>query len=89
MTGLRQRVLDFVGGILFCFIILVTLGVDRVTQGGHTLAFLAGGAAMGPQQSFVRLATILIGGSLALIALGYRPGERKGEKSIGHHFGTP
>jgi hypothetical protein len=66
------RVQNLVGRMVFCMIVLATMGLDRVSQGGHALAQIAVEPGMDPQHSLVRLITVLIGGSLSMMALGYR-----------------
>ena len=67
-----ERVQDQVGRMLFCLIVLATMGIDRVSQGGQALAQMVAEPGMDPQHSLVRLITLLIGGSLSMMALGYR-----------------
>jgi hypothetical protein len=67
-----ERVQNLLGRMVFCMIVLATMGIDRISQGGHALAALATEPGMDPQHSLVRLVTVLIGGSLSMMALGYR-----------------
>ena len=67
-----ERVRDLVGRLVFCMIVLATMGIDRISQGGSVLAKVAGEQGMDPQRSLVHLITLLIGGSLTMMALGYR-----------------
>jgi hypothetical protein len=67
-----ERVQDQVGRMLFCMIVLATMGIDRISQGGQALAQMVVEPGMDPQHSLVRLITLLIGGSLSMMALGYR-----------------
>jgi hypothetical protein len=67
-----KRVQDLAGRMLFCSIVLATVGIDRISQGGEAVAILAAEGGMSPQQSLVHLITLLIGGSLSMMALGYR-----------------
>ena len=67
-----ERVRDLVGRLVFCMIVLATMGIDRISQGGEAVAILAAEGGMSPQQSLVHLITLLIGGSLSMMALGYR-----------------
>jgi hypothetical protein len=72
MIRFWRRAQDLVGRMLFCVIVLVTMGVDRLSQGGHILTQVAAESELEPQQSLVRLITLLIAGSLSMMALGYR-----------------
>jgi hypothetical protein len=67
-----ERVQNLVGRMVFCMIVLATMGIDRISQGGHALMQMALGSDLDPQHSLVRLVTFLIGGSLSMMALGYR-----------------
>jgi len=67
-----ERVRDLVGRLVFCLIVLATMGIDRISQGGSVLARMAEEPGMDPQHSLVHLITLLIGGSLSMMALGYR-----------------
>ena len=66
------RVQNLVGRMVFCMIVLATMGIDRISQGGQALAQLAAEPGMDPQHTLVHLITLLIGGSLSMMALGYR-----------------
>jgi hypothetical protein len=72
MIALWRRVQDLAGRTLFCAIVLATMAIDRIGQGGQMVELMAEGSEIAPQQAIVRLVTILIGGSLSMIALGYR-----------------
>jgi hypothetical protein len=72
MIRLWQRVQDLVGRLLFCVIVLATMAIDRIIQGGHALVFMTMGSDLDPQPALVHLITILLAGSLSMIALGYR-----------------
>ncbi|HZW32056.1 MAG TPA: hypothetical protein VFF52_15195 [Isosphaeraceae bacterium] len=67
-----ERVQNLVGRVWFCLIVLAAMGIDRISQGGPALARLATEPGMDPQHSLVSLITLLIGGSLSMMALGYR-----------------
>jgi hypothetical protein len=58
--------------VLFCLIVLATMGIDRLSQGGPALAQMATEPGMDPQHSLVRLITLRIGASLSRRAPGYR-----------------
>ena len=67
-----ERVRDLVGRLVFCLIVLATMGIDRISQGGSILAQMATEHGTDPQHSLVHFITLLIGGSLSMMALGYR-----------------
>ena len=67
-----ERVRDLVGRLVFCMIVLATMGIDRISQGGSVLARMAMEPATDPQHSLVHLITLLLGASLSMMALGYR-----------------
>jgi hypothetical protein len=72
MSRCWERVQNLVGRVVFCMIVLATMGIDRISQGSHALMQMAAGSDLDPQHSLVRLVTFLIGGSLSMMALGYR-----------------
>jgi hypothetical protein len=47
---------------------------DRVYLGGDTVELIAADSQSSPQQMLVRLATVMIAGSLSMLALGYSAG---------------
>jgi hypothetical protein len=71
MIATLREIQNWIGRAVFCLIVLGTMMVDRISQASGA-ALVATGTDTDPQQSLVRLVTVLIGCSLSMMALGYR-----------------
>jgi hypothetical protein len=72
MVRLWRRLEELAGKIVFCGIVMVSVGLDRIGLSDAGVEATALESDLNPQHSLVRLIALLLAGSLSMIVLGYR-----------------